>query len=102
MLSFSWGLSLFGVKQCENFLTPQEPNQPRENTTATFDAVRYASEEQLGGVIKVEPAFLLGAYELKPDALLTVNGSMQIWPRFFGRAIPPLTPDAMLGTGVIN
>lgn len=95
-------MSLFGVKQCDNFLTSQEPNQPPDKTTAAFDAVTHATEEQLDGVIKVEPAFLLEAYELKPDALLTVNGIMQIGSQLFGRAIPSLTPDVVLSAAVVN
>ena len=79
----------------------QEPNQPRDRTTAAFDAVTHATEEQLDGVIKVEPAFLLEAYERKPDALLTVNGIMQIRSQLFGRAIPSLTPDVVLSAAVV-
>jgi hypothetical protein len=45
MLSFSWGMSLFGAKQLVNSLTP-------EKATAAFDAVTRATEAQLGDVFK--------------------------------------------------
>src|SRR5262247_1852886 len=45
MLSFSWGMSLFGAKQLVNSLTP-------EKATAAFDAVTRATEEQLGDAFK--------------------------------------------------
>jgi hypothetical protein len=52
MLSFSWGISLFGVKQLTNLLTPQEPIGPPNNATTAFDAVTRATTDQLDGVIK--------------------------------------------------
>src|SRR5262245_30287473 len=45
MLSFSWGMSLFGAKQLVNSLTP-------EKATAAFDAVTRATEEQHGDAFK--------------------------------------------------
>jgi hypothetical protein len=45
MLSFSWGMSLFGGKQLVNLLTP-------EKATTAFNAVTRATEEQLGDVLK--------------------------------------------------
>jgi hypothetical protein len=45
MISFSWGMSLFGGKQLVNLLTP-------EKATAAFNAVTRATEEQLGDVLK--------------------------------------------------
>jgi hypothetical protein len=45
MLSFSWGMSLFGAKQLVNSLTP-------EKATTAFDAVTRATEDQLGDVFK--------------------------------------------------
>jgi hypothetical protein len=45
MISFSWGMSLFGGKQVVNLLTP-------EKATAAFNAVTRATEEQLGDVLK--------------------------------------------------
>jgi hypothetical protein len=35
-------------------------------------------------------------------SVLTVNGGMQLWPQFFGRAIPSSTPDAVLSAAVVN
>src|SRR5262245_48564880 len=52
MLSFSWGISLFGVKQLENFMAALDPNQPRNKAISAFDAVTHATEEHLDGAIK--------------------------------------------------
>lgn len=52
MLSFSWAMSLFGVEQLVNTLTPQSPGQPIHKTTAAFKAVTQATEEQLGGMLR--------------------------------------------------
>ena len=52
MVSFSWGMSLFGVEQVVNTLTPQSPGQPTHKTTAAFQAVTQAVEGQLDGVLK--------------------------------------------------
>lgn len=45
LLSFSWGMSLFGAKQLVNALTP-------DKATVAFDAVTRATEGQLGDVFK--------------------------------------------------
>jgi hypothetical protein len=52
MLSFSWAMSLFGVEQLVNTLTPQSPSQPTHKTTAAFNAVTQAAEAQLSGVLR--------------------------------------------------
>jgi hypothetical protein len=45
MISFSWGMSLFGAKQFANLLAP-------EKATVAFNAVTQATEEQLGDGLK--------------------------------------------------
>jgi hypothetical protein len=45
LISFSWGMSLFGTKQLANILTP-------EKATTAFNTVTRATEEQLGDVLK--------------------------------------------------
>jgi len=45
-------MSLFGVDQLTNTFLPQRPSQPTHRTTAALDAVTYATEEQLSGVLK--------------------------------------------------
>ena len=45
MLSFSWGMSLFGARQLVTSLTP-------DKATAAFDTVTRATEAQLGDVFK--------------------------------------------------
>jgi hypothetical protein len=45
MLSFSWGMSLFGVTQLINSMTP-------EKATGAFNAVTRATEAQLSDVLK--------------------------------------------------
>jgi hypothetical protein len=52
MLSFSWAMSLFGVKQLANTLLPQKPSQPTHRATAAFHAVTHATEEQFDNVLK--------------------------------------------------
>ena len=52
MISFSWGMSLFGVKQAANLLTPQSPSQPTHKAVAAFNSVTQATEEQLGDALK--------------------------------------------------
>lgn len=52
MLSFSWAMSLFGVEQVVNTLTPQSPSQPTHKATAAFNAVTQAAEAQLDGVLR--------------------------------------------------
>jgi hypothetical protein len=67
-----------------------------------FDTAHFATIDSAAKILKVEPAFLLEAYELKPDALLTVNGLMQIGYQIFGGAITSLTPDVVLSAAVAN
>ncbi len=45
LLSFSWGMSLFGATQLVNSLTP-------DKAAAAFNAVTRATEDQLGDVLK--------------------------------------------------
>jgi len=45
MLSFSWGMSLFGVTQLINSMTP-------EKATGAFNAVTRATEAQLSDMLK--------------------------------------------------
>ncbi len=52
IIRFSWGLSLFGVKQLANLLTPQNPSQPTDKVTKAIDSVTLATEEQLGNALK--------------------------------------------------
>jgi hypothetical protein len=67
-----------------------------------FDTAHFSTIDLAAQILKVEPAFLLEAYELEPDALLTVNGIMQIGYQIFGRAITALTPDVVLSAAVAN
>jgi hypothetical protein len=67
-----------------------------------FDTAHFATIDIAAKILKVEPTFLLEAYALKPDALLTVNGIMQIGVQIFGRAITQLTPDVVLSVAVAN
>ncbi|HEY7494180.1 MAG TPA: hypothetical protein VIH59_24145, partial [Candidatus Tectomicrobia bacterium] len=67
-----------------------------------FDTAHFATIENAARILKVEPAFLQEAYELKPDALLAVRGIMQIGHQIFGRAITSLAPDVVLSVTVAN
>jgi hypothetical protein len=52
LLSFSWGMSLFGVQQAANLFTPQSPGQPTHTATTAFNAVTQTTAEQLGDALK--------------------------------------------------
>ncbi len=51
MISFSWAMSLFGIKQLANVLTPQK-------AAGSFSAVTGATEGQFGELLK--PMFRAG------------------------------------------
>src|SRR5215470_3492586 len=52
MLSFSWGMSLFGVEQLANILSSPDAHQPTNKAVAAFNAVTHTTEAQLGSVIR--------------------------------------------------
>jgi len=47
MLRFSWGMSLFGMRQMVNLVTPRRAGEP-EPASAAFDAVTGSAAEQMG------------------------------------------------------
>lgn len=49
MLSFSWALPLFGMKQMMDMAAPRDPSRPFGRVTESFDAVTRAAQDQLGG-----------------------------------------------------
>jgi hypothetical protein len=51
ILSFSWAMSLFGIKQLGNILTVEEPSQST-GKAAAFDSIIYATEAQFGDVTR--------------------------------------------------
>ena len=51
MISFSLSMSLFGVKQVTNMLSPQNPSQAMHKAATAFDSVTKATEGQLGGTL---------------------------------------------------
>jgi hypothetical protein len=51
LLSFSWSMSLFGMKQVTNVLSPQNPSQAMHKAAMAFDSVTKATEGQLGGTL---------------------------------------------------
>ena len=52
VISFSWAMSLFGVKQLTNLASPQSPAQTAHKAAVAFDAVTATTENQLGDVLK--------------------------------------------------
>lgn len=58
LISFSWAMSLFGVKQLANMITPGDPKETTEKAAVAFDSVTHAAEEQLGDTIR--PTFKAG------------------------------------------
>src|SRR6185295_19794414 len=46
-LSFSWSMSLFGMRQMINLLSPGERGAPQDNAASAFDAVTRAAAGQM-------------------------------------------------------
>jgi hypothetical protein len=49
MLSFSWALPLFGMKQMMDMAAPRDPSRPFGRVTDSFEAVTRTAQDQLGG-----------------------------------------------------
>jgi hypothetical protein len=49
MLSFSWVMPLFGMKQMLDIAMPSDPSRPFGRTTDSFETVTRATQDQLGG-----------------------------------------------------
>jgi hypothetical protein len=49
MLSLSWALPLFGMKQMMDMAAPRDPSRPFGRVAESFDAVTRTAQEQLGG-----------------------------------------------------
>jgi len=45
--SFSWAMTLLGLEQMTNLLSPERSGDRKERVTRTFDAVTKATEKQL-------------------------------------------------------
>jgi hypothetical protein len=108
MTSFSWAMSLFGVQQMTNLLMPQSPSQPTHRTTAAFNSVTQAAEEQLGQtlkeVYKAGDQLQKGATDLmmnfftleafNPSQMMrTVSDAMKQSAGAFGRKAPQAPPE---------
>jgi hypothetical protein len=52
ILSLSWGMSLFGIKQLANLLSSADSSQPTSKAVAAFNAVTHTAEEQLSAVLR--------------------------------------------------
>jgi hypothetical protein len=50
ILSFSWAIPLFGLKQLVNIALPQDASRPWGKAEDAFDAVTGAAQRQLDGV----------------------------------------------------
>jgi hypothetical protein len=51
IISFSWAMSLFGIKQLANTVTPRDPSQGMNRAANAFHSVTRATEEQLGDLM---------------------------------------------------
>jgi hypothetical protein len=49
MLSLSWALPLFGMKQMMDMAAPRDPSRPFGRVTDSFEAVTRTAQDQLGG-----------------------------------------------------
>jgi hypothetical protein len=52
ILSLSWGMSLFGMKQLANLLSSSDLSQPTSKAVAACNAVTHTAEEQLNAVLR--------------------------------------------------
>ena len=59
-ISYSWAMSLFGVQQLANFITPPDLRRPTRNVKAAFYPVTQAIETELNDKALIFGAFLLG------------------------------------------
>jgi hypothetical protein len=87
VLSFSWGMSLFGAKQLINSLTP-------EKATTAFNAVTRATEEQLGDVFK--GAFRVG--DQVQRTMVDMTFSVLMLEAFNPSQVMKMASDAMQQT----
>jgi len=62
------------------------------NIPDPFDTAHFSTINLAAKILKLEPSFLLGAYNFKPDDLITANGLNEIGFQLFGRRID-LLPD---------
>jgi hypothetical protein len=53
MINFPWAMSLLGVQQFVNALSPQETDHQGDKANATFDSVTHATQEQFDGAVKM-------------------------------------------------
>ena len=67
MLSFPWAMSLFGIEQLGNLLTPNL-RVPQDRSTLPFDAVTQATVEQFGVQNVMQGVFQVGD-ELQRDVV---------------------------------
>lgn len=52
MLSFSWAMPLYGMKQVLNLSFPQDMSRPFDRATEGFEAVAGVARDQMGATIK--------------------------------------------------
>jgi hypothetical protein len=75
VLSFSWGMSLFGINQVANLLTPQSLGQPSHKMASALNSVTYAVEEQLDD--SIQKTFQIGD-QLQRKAVDVVSGFLAL------------------------
>lgn len=51
-VSFSLGMTIFGIQQVANIFTPQSPSQPTHSATLAFNHMAKSAEEKLGETLK--------------------------------------------------
>jgi len=86
MLSFSWAMPLYGMKQMLNLSFPRDMSRPFGEATDGFNAVTGAAREQLGATLKslfdagdqvqrglVDVAFSFGFGAFDPNAWMRMG-----------------------------
>ena len=77
LFSFSWAMSLFGLKQLGNALNPQEVLQGAPNTAKSFDSVTDTMVDQFGRTLR--QTFDLGD-RLQGQLVDMMFGFLSVWP----------------------
>src|SRR2546423_7945637 len=70
------------------------------NIPNPFDTAHFSSVEVAAKIVKVESAFLIGRYGIKPDELITLNGLNEIGFQLFRKSLQALPPNSLLSSGV--
>jgi hypothetical protein len=72
------------------------------NIPDPFDTAHFSTVSRAAKILKLEPAFLLTAYSLRPEDFITVNGLNEIGFQLLDGKINPLPDDCVLSAEVAD